>query len=73
MTKDQIETIERLRLAAAQHGEVADLLDALDFCLKVEESVVAKRLVFCGNDEHVSLIQAAQLAAKFAAFDRKDA
>lgn len=30
MTKNQIETIERLRLAAAQHGELADLFVALD-------------------------------------------
>lgn len=68
MTNDQIEVIERLRAAAKEHGEVADLLDVLDEALFIDE-LGNKAIV--GNDVQVGYLQAAIVAAKFARYDRR--
>jgi hypothetical protein len=64
-----IDFIERLRAAAAEHGAVANLLEALDASLLIDDNG-NKEIV--GDDENISLLKDALIAAQFSAYDRED-
>jgi hypothetical protein len=67
MTKDQIDVIERLRAAAQQHGEVANVLSVLKKSLLIDE--VGNREIIADATQ-CDYLQAAMMAADFAEYDR---
>lgn len=63
---DQVHSIERLRAAAKEHGEVADLLAVLTEAFPfLEEGDFS----FHGDEEHEVHLKMAVTAASFVAFD----
>ena len=61
--------IERLRNAAAEHGAVAELLEILEVSLLIDSSG-NKEIV--GDEDAISALKDALIAAEFVAYDRKD-
>ncbi len=67
MKPDQIEVIERLRDAAANHGEVASLLSVL--CRSILIDGAGNREIIAESDD-LEYLQAALLAGAFSDYDR---
>ena len=68
MDISQARIIDRLRAAAMEHGEVADLLRVVSESLLIDEHGVA----IIAGDDGVECLKAAQIASCFADLDRED-
>lgn len=68
--KIDIEFIERLRDAAKEHGAVYDLLSVISESFLITDSI--NKVEFVASEDEVEVLESAQLAFKFAKFDRKD-
>lgn len=66
MTHDQIRTIERLREAAAEHGEVSDLLAVLSTSLLITDGDRA----IVADESDLEYLRAVLVAAAFVQYDR---
>lgn len=64
----QARIVDRLREAAKEHGEVAELLQTIAECFPLVEQDNPK---FSGDGAHCSYLRAAKLAASFVALDRE--
>jgi hypothetical protein len=67
MEKEHIRTIDRLREAAAEHGEVADLLTVLQESILIDD---AGNKEIVGNADHLAYLKAVLIAADFVDYDR---
>lgn len=70
MTNEQVVIIEKLRSAAKEYGVVCDLLMCLDDGLLIDGN--GNREIIA-DDEGIAFIEAAIVAARFAAYDRGEA
>ena len=62
-----VEIVERLRDAAREHGEVADLLQVLADCLAF--TALGADLITC-DDSSRAYLKSALVASQFVAYDR---
>ena len=70
LNKNQIRIVERLRAAAQENGEVADLLGVLAATLWVDGGEIRLTTEGAFPEEDVDYFAAALLAYSFVAYDR---